>query len=54
MGEHISIVDTQITKPSRGTAGLPSQCSGQALTVSALSSATGGIGRGYFVERDTK
>lgn len=39
---------------SRGTAGLKTQLAGQATTVSNVSAATGGIGRGKFVMRDTK
>lgn len=45
------IQEVREVKPTTGSAGLQTQLSGQATTVSALSAASGGIGRGKLFER---
>ncbi len=57
MPEEISTQNAVVTggtpaTASPGHAGLPSQVSGEATTVSAASAATGGIGAGNFIEVD--
>ena len=52
--ECVHVVDSLPKQPTAGSAGLNTQVSGCAATVSSLARATGGIGRGRFVERDTK
>lgn len=52
--ETVRVVDTTPMQPTKGSAGLQTQLAGKATTVSNVSAATGGIGRGKFVERDTK
>ena len=54
MKENVQVVESAPIVATRGTAGLNTQLAGQATTVSNVSAATGGIGRGKFVERDTK
>ena len=54
MKENVQVVESATIVATRGTAGLKTQLAGQATTVSNVSAATGGIGRGKFVERDTK
>ena len=51
--ENVQVVDATPIQPTKGSAGLKTQLAGQATTVSNVSAA-GGIGRGKFVERDTK
>ena len=50
-GEKV-IVGGQTATPTPGTAGVQSQVGGQAMTVSGLAGATGGVGAGQLVERD--
>jgi len=52
--ENVQVVDAAPIKPTKGSAGLKTQLAGQATTVSNVSAATGGVGRGKFIERDTK
>lgn len=52
--ENVQVVDATPIQPTKGSAGLKTQLAGQATTVSNVSAATGGIGRGKFVKRDTK
>lgn len=52
--ETVQVVDASLMRTTRGSAGLQTQLTGAAATVSNLSASTGGIGRGLFVERDTK
>jgi hypothetical protein len=52
--ERVQVVDTKPMQPSKGSAGLRTQLAGQAVTVSNMAAASGGIGRGKLVERDTK
>lgn len=52
--ERVQVVDTAPIQPAKGSAGLRTQLSGQATTVSNVASATGGIGRGKMMERGTK
>ncbi len=52
--EHVQVVDTSAIEPTKGSAGLRTQLAGHATTVSNLSFASGGIGRGTMIERDTK
>ncbi len=53
-GENVHVVDMTPIKASLGTAGLRTQLAGRATTVSNVSAATGGIGRGKLMERDNK
>ena len=48
--ENVQVVDATPIQPTKGSAGLKTQLAGQATTVSNVSAATGGIGRGKFVE----
>lgn len=50
--ESVQIVDAAPMQATKGSAGLKTQLAGQATTVSNVSAATGGIGRGKFVETD--
>lgn len=50
----VKIADAIPAQPTKGSAGLRTQLAGQATTVSNVAAATGGIGRGRMVERDTK
>lgn len=52
--ETVPIVDSSPVHPAMGSAGLRTELAGQATTVSAVAMATGGIGRGKIIERDTK
>lgn len=57
MAEEISTSQSVVTggspaETAPGHAGLPSQVSGEATTVSSAASATGGIGAGHFIEVD--
>ncbi len=52
--ERVKVVDPVPMPPSAGSAGLRTQLAGQATTVSAVAMATGGIGGGKMIERDTK
>lgn len=52
--ERVQVVDDTPMQPTKGSAGLKTQLAGQATTVSNVAAATGGIGRGKMVERDTK
>ena len=52
--ERVQVVDATPMKPTKGSAGLKTQLAGQATTVSSVASATGGIGRGNILERDSK
>ena len=50
--ENVQVVDATPIQPTKGSAGLKTQLAGYATTVSNLALATGGIGRGRFVERE--
>ena len=52
--ETVQVVDPTPMQPTKGSAGLRTQLPGMATTVSNMASATGGIGRGHLIERDTK
>lgn len=57
MAEEVSTQNVVVTggdpaTTSAGSAGLPSQVAGEATTVSAAASATGGMGAGQFIEVD--
>ena len=52
--ENVQVVDATPIHPTKGNAGLQTQLSGYATTVSNVAAATGGIGRGRLVECDTK
>ncbi len=52
--ETVQVVDAQPLRPVAGSAGLRSQLAGQSTTVSNVAMATGGIGRGAMIERDSK
>ncbi len=52
MKESVQIVDAAPMQATKGSAGLKTQLSGQATTVSNVSAATGGIGRGKLIETD--
>lgn len=52
--ERVQVVDAAPIQPTKGSAGLHTQLPGLATTVSNVSSSTGGIGRGKYIERDTK
>lgn len=49
MNQKVTIVRTKTGKPSKGTAGLESQCMGQCVTVSSVANVTGGIGAGKII-----
>ena len=52
MKENVQIVDAAPMQATKGSAGLKTQLAGQATTVSNVSAATGGIGRGKLIETD--
>lgn len=52
--ENVQVIGAPQAKPATGSAGLRTQLAGKATTVSGVSAATGGIGCGKLVERDTK
>jgi len=52
--ENVQVVDATPIQPTKGSAGLRTQLPGLATTVSNVSSSTGGIGRGRYIESDTK
>lgn len=52
--ETVHVVDATPIRPTKGSAGLRSQLAGQATTLSNVAMATGGIGRGKMIERDSK
>ena len=52
--ETVQVVAPTPLQPSKGSAGLRTQLAGQATTVSNVSGASGGIGRGKMAERDAK
>ena len=54
MYQRVSIVKTKAEKPIKGSAGLDCQCVGQAVTVSAVANATGGIGAGNLITNSKK
>lgn len=54
MNQRVVIVTTKPEMPTQGSAGLQSQCMGQATTVSAVARATGGIGAGRLISVSTK
>lgn len=54
MYHKVTIVRTKADKPSKGSAGLDSQCLGCAVTVSAVANATGGIGGGNLITESNK
>lgn len=51
--ETVKVIDPKPICPTSGSAGLRTQLPGMATTVSNLAAA-GGIGKGTFIERDTK
>lgn len=53
-GEPVRISTCGAVAVTKGSAGLPSQCPGQALTVSAVASATGGIAGGNVITTSNK
>lgn len=52
--EHVQVTTAPPRQPVKGSAGLRAQLAGQATTVSNAALATGGIGRGKLITRDTK
>lgn len=50
--ENVQVIDATPMQPTKGSAGLKTQLAGQATTVSNVSAATGGIGRGKLIETD--
>ncbi len=54
MEDSVKVVSSKPTTPSEGSAGLKSQCNGEALTVSAMAAATGGIGSGNLITTSKK
>lgn len=52
--ETVKVADANPMQPATGSAGLRTQLAGQATTISNVAAATGGIGRGKMIERDTK
>lgn len=50
--ENVQMKSDAAITPSKGSAGLSTQVSGQATTVSNAANATGGVGAGNFVEQD--
>lgn len=54
MEDSVKVVWSKPATPAKGSAGLNSQCNGEALTVSAMAAATGGIGSGNLITRSKK
>lgn len=54
MSREVQVVEETPKSPTKGSAGLRSQFPGMATTVGNVASATGGIGRGKFIETDKK
>lgn len=52
--ETVQVVDLFPMQPTKGHTGLMTQLAGLSTTVSNVSAATGGVGRGKLVSRDTK
>lgn len=50
--ENVQMKSDAAITPSKGSAGLETQVSGQATTVSNAANATGGVGAGNFIEQD--
>lgn len=49
MRQRVEITGAGGARPAGGSAGLASQCPGEALTVSAMAMATGGVGTGNII-----
>lgn len=49
--ETVTVGSGQALEPTAGTAGVNSQLPGNATTVSAVASATGGVGPGNLIDR---
>lgn len=54
INETVHVVETSSIQATKGHTGLMTQLAGLSTTVSNVSAATGGIGRGKMIERDTK
>lgn len=54
MRQRVTIVRAVPEKPTKGSAGLDSQCPGQSVTVSAVANATGGVGAGNLISTSDK
>lgn len=54
MHQQVKIVRSKSEKPSKGNAGLESQCMGMVTTVSAVANATGGLKAGNIISTSNK
>lgn len=54
MEQRVKISNRSNISVTRGSAGLPSQCCGEPLTVSAMAAATGGIGGSGLIRTSVK
>ena len=54
MEQTVKVVSMKPIEPSKGSAGLSSQVYGETVTVSAVSQATGGIGKGNVITTSNK
>lgn len=54
MHQRVRVVKTKPEKPTKGSAGLESQCMGMVTTISAVANATGGLKAGNLISTSNK